>query len=153
MQSSSCRIWTRVADSISCDDNRYAKRTFECMCACVYGVSVFNYLLKLADLRTRFDVWANQWKSNSLTRFCKPSSVIIALLGPGLLGGVLPLHHLQRVFRCVELCPQALNRQDLHFEGAGNGPVVISWIGREQWVVLRCISDLARWTLCHFQTW
>ena len=31
----------------------------------------------------------------------------------------------------VELCPQALNRPDLHFEGAGNGPVVISWIGRE----------------------
>ena len=24
-----------------------------------------------------------------------------------------------------------LNRPDLHFEGAGNGPVVISWIGRE----------------------
>ena len=21
------------------------------------------------------------------------------------------------------------------------------------WVVQRCISDLARWTLCHFQTW
>ena len=31
----------------------------------------------------------------------------------------------------VELCPQALNRPDLHFEGAGNGPVVITWIGRE----------------------
>ncbi len=43
---------------------------------------------------------------------------------------VLPLHHLQRVVRCVELCPQALNRPDLNFEGAGNGPVVISWIGR-----------------------
>ena len=24
-----------------------------------------------------------------------------------------------------------LNRLDLHFEGAGNGPVVITWIGRE----------------------
>ena len=24
-----------------------------------------------------------------------------------------------------------LNRPDLHFEGAGNGPVVITWIGRE----------------------
>ena len=43
----------------------------------------------------------------------------------------LPLHHLQRVVRCVELCPQALNRPDLHFEGAGNGPVVITWISRE----------------------
>ena len=53
------------------------------------------------------------------------------LLGPGLPGGVLPLHHLQRVVRCVELCPQALNRPDLHFEGARNGPVVIIWIGRE----------------------
>ena len=42
----------------------------------------------------------------------------------------LPLHHLQRVVRCVELCRQALNRQNLHFEGAGNGPVVITWIGR-----------------------
>ena len=42
----------------------------------------------------------------------------------------LPLHHLQRVFRCIELCPQALNRPDLHFEGAGNGPVVITLIGR-----------------------
>ena len=36
------------------------------------------------------------------------------------------------VVRCVELCPQALNRSDLHFEGAGNGPVVITWIGRER---------------------
>ena len=27
--------------------------------------------------------------------------------------------------------PQALNRPNLHFEGAGNGPVVITWIGRE----------------------
>ena len=26
----------------------------------------------------------------------------------------------------------ALNRPDLHFEGAGNGPVVITWIGRER---------------------
>ena len=34
------------------------------------------------------------------------------------------------VVRCVELCPLALNRPDLHFEGADNGPVVISWIGR-----------------------
>ena len=25
----------------------------------------------------------------------------------------------------------ALNYPDLHFEGAGNGPVVITWIGRE----------------------
>ena len=43
----------------------------------------------------------------------------------------LPLHCLQMVVRCVELCPQALNRPDLHYEGAGNAPVVISWIGRE----------------------
>ena len=56
------------------------------------------------------------------------------LLGLGLPGGVLslglPLHHLQRVVRCVELCPQTLNRPDLHFEGAGNRTVVITWIGR-----------------------
>ena len=38
---------------------------------------------------------------------------------------------IQRVIRCVELCPQALNRLDLHFEGAGKGPVVITRIGRE----------------------
>ena len=25
-----------------------------------------------------------------------------------------------------------LNRPDLHFEGAGSGPVVITWIGRER---------------------
>ena len=37
----------------------------------------------------------------------------------------------RRVFRCVELCPQALNHLDLHFKGSGNGPVVITWIGRE----------------------
>ena len=24
-----------------------------------------------------------------------------------------------------------LNRPDLHFEGAGNGPIVITWIGRD----------------------
>ncbi len=53
------------------------------------------------------------------------------LLGPGLPGGVLPLHCLQRVVRCVELCSQALNPPDLHYKGAGNGPVVITWIGRE----------------------
>ena len=53
------------------------------------------------------------------------------LLGPGLPGGVLPLYHHQRVVRCVEPCPQALNRPDLHFEDAGNGPVFITWIGRE----------------------
>ena len=57
------------------------------------------------------------------------------LLGPGLPSGVislgLPFHHLQRVVRCVELCPQALNRLELHFEGVGNGPVVITWISRE----------------------
>ena len=52
------------------------------------------------------------------------------LLGSGLPGVALPLHHLQRVVRCIELCPQALNRTNLHFEGAGNGPVVITWIGR-----------------------
>ena len=32
----------------------------------------------------------------------------------------------RRVVRCVELCPKALNRPDLHFEGAGNAPVVIT---------------------------
>ena len=53
-----------------------------------------------------------------------------ALLGPGLPSGVLPLHHLQRLVRCVELCPQALNRPDFHFEGAGYDPIVITWIGR-----------------------
>ena len=53
------------------------------------------------------------------------------LLGPGLPDGVLPLHHLQRVVRCIKMCPQALNHPDLHFEGAGNGPVVITWISRE----------------------
>ena len=36
-----------------------------------------------------------------------------------------------RVVRCVELCPQALNRPDLHFEDTGNDPFVITWIGRE----------------------
>ena len=37
----------------------------------------------------------------------------------------------RRVVRFVERHPQALNRPDLHFEGAGNGPVFINWIGRE----------------------
>ena len=57
------------------------------------------------------------------------------LLGTGPPGGVpslrLLLHHLQRVVRWVELCPQALNRRDLHFDCAGNGPVVITLILRE----------------------
>ena len=38
---------------------------------------------------------------------------------------------IQRVIQCAELCPQALNHPDLHFEVASNGPVVITWIGRE----------------------
>ena len=37
----------------------------------------------------------------------------------------------QRVVRCVDLCPQVSNRPDLHFEGSGNGPIFITWIGRE----------------------
>ena len=36
----------------------------------------------------------------------------------------LPLHRLQRVVRCV-------NRYDLHFKGAGNGPIVMTWIVTE----------------------
>ena len=31
----------------------------------------------------------------------------------------------------IELCPQALNRPVLHFESVCNGPVVVTWIGRE----------------------
>ena len=53
------------------------------------------------------------------------------LLGPGLPESVLSLHHLQRVVQCIELCPRALNRPDLHSRGSGNGPFVITWIGRE----------------------
>ena len=41
----------------------------------------------------------------------------------------------------------------LHFEGAGNGPVVITWIGREHDLYSGELSDHARWRLCHFQTW
>uniref|UniRef100_A0A0K2TI53 Uncharacterized protein n=1 Tax=Lepeophtheirus salmonis TaxID=72036 RepID=A0A0K2TI53_LEPSM len=41
------------------------------------------------------------------------------LRAPSLPRGVLnlehPIHHLQRVVRCIELCLQALNRPDLHF--------------------------------------
>ena len=59
------------------------------------------------------------------------SQLCVRRLNPGLPGGVLLLHHLQRVIRCIELCPQALNRPDLHFEGVGTDPVVITWISRE----------------------
>ena len=38
---------------------------------------------------------------------------------------------IRRVIRCIELFPKALNRLDLHVEGAGNGPVVLTWIGRD----------------------
>ena len=38
---------------------------------------------------------------------------------------------IRRVIRCIELYPQALNHPDLHFQGSVNGPVVITWIGRE----------------------
>ena len=62
------------------------------------------------------------WLSSRLRR-CE-----VAWCGPHLKP---TLHHLQGVVRCIELCPQALNCPDLHFEGAGNGPVVITWIGRE----------------------
>ena len=37
----------------------------------------------------------------------------------------------------------ALNRPDLHFEGSGNGLVVITWIGREYYLYSG-VSDLAR---------
>ena len=46
------------------------------------------------------------------------------------------------VVRCVELCPQTLNRLDLHFKGAGNGPVVITWIDREH-VLYRGASPIS----------
>ena len=52
------------------------------------------------------------------------------------------------------LIPVVRGNPDFHFEGAGNGPVVRTWIGREHELYRQqCISDLARWTLCHFQTW
>ena len=63
--------------------------------------------------------------------------------------------------------PVIRGNPDLHFEGAGNGPVVITCISREHELQLMLstdtsydwyklwlrISDLARWRLCHFQTW
>ena len=70
-------------------------------------------------------------------------------LGPSFPAGVLPPHHLRRVVRCVELCLQALNRPDLHFEGAGNGTVVITWISTVHelysgafpiWLVEHCVT-------------
>ena len=45
--------------------------------------------------------------------------------------------------------PVIRGNPELHFEGAGNGPVVITWIGREH-AVQRRISDLARLILCNF---
>ena len=48
-----------------------------------------------------------------------------------------------------------LNRPDLHFEGAGNGPVVITWISRKHElysgaspisVVEHCVSHQKTWT-------
>ena len=35
-----------------------------------------------------------------------------------------------------------LNRLDLHFEGADNGPVVVTWIGSEQWLY-SCASPIS----------
>ena len=53
----------------------------------------------------------------------------------------------RRVVRCVELYSQALNRPDLHFEGAGNGPVVITWIGREHGLYC-CASPISLVEYC-----
>ena len=41
----------------------------------------------------------------------------------------------------------------LHSEGAGNGPVVITWIGREHELYSSASPISLVWTLCHFQTW
>ena len=72
----------------------------------------------------------------------------------------LTWNHAKDHNRCWKLCfhhpghvPVIRGSPDLHFESADNGPVVITWIGSRAWVVQRRISDLARWTLCHFQTW
>ena len=62
------------------------------------------------------------------------------------------LHHLQRVVWCVELCPQVMNHLNLHFEGASNGPVVITWIGREH-ELYSGASLISLVEHCHFQTW
>ena len=46
----------------------------------------------------------------------------------------------------------ALNRPDLHFEGASNGPVVISWIGRE-YELYSGAYPTSVVEHYHFQTW
>ena len=50
--------------------------------------------------------------------------------------------------------PVIRGNPDLHFEGSGNGHVVMTWIGREHGLY-SCASpiSLVRWTVCHFQTW
>ena len=53
-------------------------------------------------------------------------------------------------FRHPGHVPVIRGNLDLHFEGAGNSPVVITWISREHELYS---GDLTRWTLCHFQTW
>ena len=78
--------------------------------------SATGHLVAPGDYHTLQQLWC--WLSSRLRR-CE-----VAWCG-------LQLGHVQRVVRYVELCPQALYRPDLHFEGAFNGPVVITWIGRE----------------------
>ena len=49
----------------------------------------------------------------------------------------------RRVVRCIEHCPQALNCPDLHFEGAGNGPAVITWIISKKHVLYSGASPIS----------
>ena len=62
----------------------------------------------------------------------------------------LPLHHLQRIVRCV-VVPSSVEPSGFVFWGYWQSPVVISWIGRAH-ELYSGASPISLVVQCHFQT-
>ena len=70
MQSVRSRIWTRVAVSISCDDNHYTTGTSRvCVYSCIHTVDRLLWFCLISDL----SLWISYWTSLSMKTFelCK----------------------------------------------------------------------------------
>ena len=115
--------------------------------------STSRYTLVLT-FKSTSNIWGG---TMCLSHETSPKTIIVAgnfvfiTLGTSLFIVVIQIFILM-VLAIVFITLSTLNCPDLHFESTSNGPVVITWIGREHGLYSGRISDLARWTLSHFQT-